>query len=179
MTAGMFDGVFDVSRRVLPITAAIGGTIVVFSTVLPWYSFDVVLPAGRVIHIFAVTATQWGFTTLAPILELAGALAALLIAGLVPRPAANVTVALIGLAIFVYGLVRCFVVPSLGVELLPGGVPAVTQLEGGSFIALLGGGILLLGALGDLLTFPATHEGGSRLSRGWRVGRSVPPARVG
>ena len=62
-----------------------------FSTVLPWYSFDVVLPAGRVVHIFAVTATQWGFTTLAPILELAGALAALLIAGLVPRPAANVT----------------------------------------------------------------------------------------
>ena len=70
-------------------------------------------------------------------------------------------------------------VPSLGVELLPGGVPAVTQLEGGPFIELLGGGILSLGALGDLLTFPAAQEGGSRLSRGWRVGRSVPPARVG
>ena len=147
---------------------------------LPWYSFDVVLPAGRVIHIFAVTATQWGFTTLAPILELAGALAALLIASLVPRPAANVSVALIGLAIFVYGLLRCFVVPSLGVALLPGGVPAaVTQLEGGPFIELLGGGILLLGALGDLLTFPAAHGAGSRPSRGWRVGRSVPPASVG
>jgi hypothetical protein len=175
----MFDDVFDDSRRVLPITAAIGATIVVFSTVLPWYSFDVVLPAGRVTHIFAVTVTQWGFTTLAPILELAGALAVLLIAGLVPRPAANVSVALIGLAMFVYGLVRCFVVPSLGVELLPGGVPAVTRLEGGPFIELLGGGILWLGALGDLLTLPAAQQGGSRLSRGWRVGRSVPPPRVG
>jgi hypothetical protein len=50
----------------------------------------VVLPAGRVVHIFAVTVTQWGFTTLAPILELAGALAALVIAGLIPRPSANV-----------------------------------------------------------------------------------------
>jgi hypothetical protein len=175
----MFDDAFDDSRRVLPITAAIGGTIVLFSTVLPWYSFDVVVPAGRVTHIFAVTATQWGFTTLAPILELAGVLAALLIAVLVPRPAANVSIALIGLAMFVYGLVRCFVVPSLGVELLPGGVPAVTRLEGGPFIELLGGGILLLGALGDLLTRPAAQEGGAPVSRGWRVGRSVPPARVG
>ncbi len=175
----MFDRVFNDSRRVLPIIAAIGGALVVFATVLPWYSFDVVLPAGRVVHIFAVTAAQWDFTTLAPILELAGALAALLIAGLVPRPAANVIIALIGLAIFVYGLVRCLVVPSLGVELLPGGLPAVTQLEGGPFIELLGGGILLLGALGDLLTLPAAQEGGSRLSRGWRVGRSVPPARAG
>jgi hypothetical protein len=70
-------------------------------------------------------------------------------------------------------------VPSLGVELLPGGVPAVTQLEGGPFMELLGGGILSLGALGDLLTFPAAQEGGSRLSRGWRVGRSVPPAGAG
>ena len=69
--------------------------------------------------------------------------------------------------------------PSLGVELLPGGVPAVTQLEGGPFMELLGGGILSLGALGDLLTFPAAQEGGSRLSRGWRVGRSVPPAGAG
>ena len=175
----MFDRVFDDSRRVLPITAGIGGTIVLFSTVLPWYSFDVVLPAGRVIHIFAVTATQWEFTTLAPILELAGALAALLVAGLVPRPAANVSIALIGLAILVYGLVRCFVVPSLGVELLHRGVPAVTQLEGGPSIELLGGGVLLLGALGDLLTLPAAQEGGPRLSRGWRVGRSVPPASAG
>ena len=36
MTAGMFDGVFDDSRRVLPITAAVGGIIVLFSTVVPW-----------------------------------------------------------------------------------------------------------------------------------------------
>jgi hypothetical protein len=175
----MFDGVFDDSRRVLPVTAAIGGTLVGFSTLLPWYSFEVVLPAGRVVHVFAVTVTQWDFTTLAPILELAGALAALLIAGLVPRPPANVIIALIGLAIFVYGLVRCIVVPSLGVELLPGGVPAVTQLEGGPFIELLGGGILLLGALGDLLTLPAAQAGGSRRSRGWGVSRSVPPAGAG
>jgi hypothetical protein len=133
----------------------------------------------RVIHIFAGTATQWDFTTLAPILELAAGLAALLVAGLVPRPAANVTSHSSAWRSSFTALCAAFVVPSLGVELLPGGVPAVTQLEGGPFIELLGGGILLLGALGDLLTLPAGQEGGPRLSRGWRVGRSVPPARAG
>ena len=133
----------------------------------------------RVIHIFAGTATQWDFTTLAPILELAGALAALLIAGLIPRPAANVTSQSSARRSSFTALCAAFLVPSLGVELLPGGVPAVTQLEGGPFMELLGGGILSLGALGDLLTFPAAQEGGSRLSRGWRVGRSVPPAGAG
>jgi hypothetical protein len=120
--------------------------------------------------------TQWDFITLAPILGFAGALAALLIAGLVPRPAANVTSPPSAWRSSFYGLVRCFVVPSLGVELLPGGVPAVTQLEGGPFIELLGGGILLLRALGDLLTFTAAQEGGSRLSRGL-AGR--PPSTPG
>ena len=78
MTAGMFDGVFDDSRRVLRITAAIGGTIACSTRSCPGTRLTWCFPRTRVIHIFAVTATQWDFTTLAPILELAGALAALL-----------------------------------------------------------------------------------------------------
>src|SRR5690242_9819390 len=139
MTAGMFDGVFDDSRRVLRITAAIGGIIVLFSTVLPWYSFDVVLPADpRHPHLcghgYPVGLHHAGAD---PGARRSPGRAA----HRRPCPATGCQrdIALIGLAIFVYGLVRCFCGAQPRVELLPGGVPAVTQLEGGPFIELLGG----------------------------------------
>jgi hypothetical protein len=162
----------DNPRVFLPLTAIIGAVLALFSTFLPWYSFQVILPVARVVHIFSVTTTLWGFTTLAPILIIAGAVVALLVAGLASPPISDAVVGLIGLAFFVYGIVRCFAVPNLGVELLPGGVPAVTQLEGGPFVELVGGLMLVLGALGDLLAAPAdaTYAGPRR----WRGGRSTP-----
>jgi hypothetical protein len=168
----------DDSRGVLPITVTIGAGMALFATLLPWYAFQVVLPVGRVVHIFAVTTTLWGFTTLAPILIIAGAVAALPIAGLVTRPVSNVIVTLIGLAIMAYAIVRCFDIPSLGVQVVPGGVQATTQIEGGPFIELSGGLMLVLGALGDLLAAPAGAAGGSRYSGRWRRGTSVHPPHV-
>jgi hypothetical protein len=165
----------DDSSRVLPLTVAIGGSMTLFATFLPWYSFEVVLPVGRVVHIFAVTTTLWGFTTLAPILIIAGASAALVLATLLSRPLSNVVIALIGLAIFVYAIVRCFDIPNLGVQVLPGGIQAVTQLEGGPFIELSGGLLLVLGALGDLLAAPVAAGDGSRFPGRWRSRTSVPP----
>jgi hypothetical protein len=148
----------------------------VLATFLPWYSFQVILPVSGVVHIFAVTTTLWGFTTLAPILIVAGSVLALLLAGLVSRPVSNVVVALIGLAIIAYGIVRCFDVPNLGVNILPGGLEAITQLEGGPFIILSGGLLMVLGALGDLLTVPAGDVAGRRrLSGRWRRGTSMSP----
>jgi hypothetical protein len=166
----------DDSTRILPITAAIGASMALFATFLPWYSFQVVLPVGRVVHIFSVTTTLWGFTTLAPTVIIAASFAAFVLAILGPRPLVNVIVVLVGLGILVYGIVRCFDIPTLGVQIVRVGVPATTQLEGGPFIMLSGGLLLVLGALGDLLTAPAGVAGGSRFSDRWRSGTRVPPS---
>ena len=79
----------------------------------------------------------------------------------------------------VYSIVRCFDIPNLGVQTLPGGLRAVTQLEGGPFIELSGGLLLVLGGLGDLLTAPAGLADSSRFSRRWRSGASMPPHATG
>jgi hypothetical protein len=166
----------DDSRNTLRITVTIGAAMALFATVLPWYSFEVVLPVAGIVHIFAVTATLWGFTTLAPILIIVGAFVAMLLAGFVSRPLANVVIVLIGLALVIYAVVRCFDIPSLGVPLVRTVVPATTQLEGGPFITLSGGLLLVLGALGDLLTAPTGMGAGSGLSARWRGRSPVPPS---
>jgi hypothetical protein len=153
---------------------AIGGSMALFSTFFPWYAFEVVLPTARVVHIFAVSTTLWALTTLAPILIIVGAFVALIAIVLAPRPLAHIIVGLIGLAMIVYGVVRVFDVPDLGVQVLPGGVRAITQLEGGPFIELSGGILLVLGAVGDLLGAPIGAT--SPTARRWRGPSSVPPA---
>ena len=71
----------DDARLMLPYLAFAGPVTVMMalmnaqhrfalSTFLPWYSFQVILPVARVVHIFSVTTTLWGFTTLAPIIRL-------------------------------------------------------------------------------------------------------------
>jgi magnesium-transporting ATPase (P-type) len=101
----------DDNTRILPITATIGASMVLFSTFLPWYSFEVVLPVQRVVHIFFVTTTLWGITTLAPIVIIAASFAAFVLSIFGPRPVANVIIALVGVGILAYGIVRCFDVP--------------------------------------------------------------------
>jgi hypothetical protein len=166
----------DDNTRILPITATIAVSMVLFSTFLPWYSFEVVLPVQRVVHIFFVTTTLWGITTVAPIVIIAASFAAFVLSMIGPRPVANVIIALTGVGVLAYGIVRCFDVPVLGVQIVRGGLPASTQLEGGPFIELSGGLLFVLGALGDLLTAPAGAAGGSRFSSDrWRSGPSVIP----
>jgi hypothetical protein len=163
----------DDNTRILPITATIGASMALFSTFFAWYSFEVVLPVRRGVHIFFVTTTLWGITTLAPIVIIAASFAAFVLSIIGPRPLANVIIALVGVGILAYGIVRCFDVPALGIQIVRGGLPASTQLEGGPFIELSGGLLFVLGALGDLLTLPAGAVGGSRFSDRWRSRPSV------
>lgn len=149
-------GLFGDTRAVLRGLAALGATFAVLATFFPWYVFEVVVPAGGVTHIFAVPITLWDLTTLAPILIVVAAVVALVCLAMVDSRVAGVVEALIGLGITVYALVRCFDVPALGVDALPPAVPrgggrAATQLAGGTFVAMAGGLMLLIGSLADLL----------------------------
>jgi hypothetical protein len=162
------------NRISLIIATAIGGGIALLSTVLPWYSFDVVLPVPGIVHVFAVGVTLWGFTTVAPILLLAGAVVALSVAVVADRRLAGAVVGLIGLGIAVYAVVRWIEVPNLGIGFLPGHLPAVTQVDSGPFAALAGGVILLVGAVADLVTSPAEARSRRSAFTG-QAGPSVPP----
>ncbi|MCW3032864.1 MAG: hypothetical protein JWM60_1209 [Solirubrobacterales bacterium] len=146
---------FDDTNLSSRLCAAIGATAALFATFLPWYSYEVVLPTTRTIHVFTVTATLWGLETLAPILIVVGAVVSLVLVGAaVPGRILGAIVGLIGLAILVYGIVRCFDIPNLGVVLLsPVGaarLSAITQLEGGPFVELGGGALILLGGIGAM-----------------------------
>jgi hypothetical protein len=170
-------------RRVLRAFAALGAGIAIFATFLPWYSFDVVLPAAGSVHIFAVTTTLWGLTTVAPILIVVGALVALIFIVAAEGPLSGVVTGSIGLAITIYALVRCFDVPDLGVQGVPpgtnGAIRAITSVEGGTFIELSAGFMLVAGAVGNLLPSLARPEGPGRSSHGGlRPGASMPPGQA-
>lgn len=142
------------TRAALRGLGILGATVAGLTTFLPWYVFEVVLPVGGVTHVFAVPITLWGLTTLAPILIVVGAAVALLCLSFVRARWASAVAAVIGLGISAYAVVRCFDVPSFGVDLLPAssGLPrAKTQLEGGPILAIGGGLMLLAGSLADLL----------------------------
>jgi lysylphosphatidylglycerol synthetase-like protein (DUF2156 family) len=163
------------------ICAAIGATVAVFATFLPWYSFAVVLPAPGTIGVFDVTSTLWGVTTLAPILIAVGAVGALTLVALADasRPAGVVTL-VIALAILVYGIVRCFVIPDLGVAAVTarGAVAAraATSLEGGPFVEIGGGLLLAIGAIGMLWPSALRYGRGER-AREWGGPTTAAPAR--
>jgi hypothetical protein len=171
----MFEDFKIVSR----VCGAVGASVALFATFLPWYSFEVVLPVrGTPLHFFAVTSTLWGFTTLAPILVVAGAIVALALLAVGEGRLTAIVTALIALAILVYAAVRCFDLPSLGVALVgPNGVvatKAVTVLEGGPFVAIAGGLMLAIGALGNLWPASSAVPGSERETRrGWE--REGPP----
>lgn len=154
------------TRIFQPVTIATGAAVAVIATVLPWYSFQVILPVARVVHIFNVTTTLWGFTTVAPIVIVVAAFAVLVLVMAAPPRSSAPVVVVIGLGLVVYSLVRCFTVPSLGVEILPNGLPAITQLEGGPFVELTGGLMIVVGAVGDLVGSTAGAPG-----RSWRARR--------
>jgi hypothetical protein len=146
------------TRALLRSLAALGATVAVLATFLPWYRFEVVIPPlGRVpAHIFSVPVTLWGFTTLAPILIVVAAVVAMTCITMIDGRVAGVVTGLVGLGILAYAIVRAADVPSLAVPGPAAAVHAVTRLDGGPFLALAGGLMLTIGALGDLA--PAGDE---------------------
>jgi hypothetical protein len=175
-------GMYTDTRALLRGVAALGATIAFLATFFPWYLFEVVFPTGRVTHVFAVSITLWNFTTLAPVLITLGAVVTLACLTLVASRWAGAVEALVGLGILVYAIVRGFDVPDLGVS--PGGrVDAATDVGGGTFLAIAGGLMVLIGSLGDLLLSPGEPEGaaetpepGARFERGApRPTRGVTP----
>jgi hypothetical protein len=163
------------TRMSLTLATAIGAAITLLSTVLPWYSFDVVLPVPGIVHVFAVTVSLWGVTTVAPILFLAGALVALFLAAAVDWRLAGAVIGLIGVGIAVYAIVRWVEIPKLGITLAPGPVPAITQVEAGPFAALAGGVILVVGAVVDLVTAPVGARSPRLQGHRREAGPRVPP----
>jgi hypothetical protein len=168
---------FEDVKIPLRLSAAVGATIALFSTFLPWYSFGVVFPANEVIHVFAVTTTLWGWTTLAPILIVVGAAVALVLTAAVDGRIPGLIVALIGAAITAYAIVRCFDIPNLSVR-GTSGTRSVTELEGGPFVAIAGGLMLVIGGIGELLVAPSQRERSPSISRGRWQGPSTPPHAV-
>jgi hypothetical protein len=127
--------------------------LAVIATFLPWYSFDVVVPTGPIVHIFAVPITLWGLTTVAPVLILVGGVVALVCLAMIDSRIAGIVEAVVGLGIVAYGIVRCFDIPNLGIHLtnVTAGIKPATVLESGPILSIGAGLMLLMGSLGDLL----------------------------
>jgi hypothetical protein len=150
----------DYTRSLLRSLGILGAILVVLSPFFSWYSYEVVVQSGRVTNIFDVAMTLWGLTTLAPILLSAGAVAALVVMTLVTSRAAALATALIGLGVVAYALVRCFDIPDLGVSALANRprVDAATSVDAGIFLAISGGALLVIAALGELLPSRAAES---------------------
>jgi hypothetical protein len=163
------------------VCAAIGAAVAVFATFLPWYSFAVVLPAPRTIGVFDVTSTLWGVTTLAPILIAVGSVVALTLVAIADdsRPAGVLTL-VIALALLAYGIVRCFVIPDLGVAAVTArgivAARAATSLEGGPFVEIGGAVLLATGAIGMLMPSASVYREAEQ-AREWGGPTTAAPAR--
>jgi hypothetical protein len=135
----------------------LGALVVVMSTFVAWYDFAVLFSVQQVVHQFVVPVDLWSLYPLAAALLCAGALACTWIVGVSSGRVAGAIASLLSLGVVVYAAVRILDIPGLAIDQLPPGlahaVEAATNLEGGPFLALLGGIMLSLGALGVL--FPA------------------------
>jgi hypothetical protein len=143
----------DTPRAGLRALAALGATLAVIATLLPWYAFDVVFATKRITHIFEVPITLWGLTTVAPIVITVASVIALICLTFVTTRVAGVVVGLIGLGIIGYGIYRCVNVPALGVKPVAGTgtAGAATVVESGPIFAMAAGLMLVIGSVGDLL----------------------------
>jgi hypothetical protein len=171
---------FDDVKIPLRLSAAVGATVAIFATFLPWYSFGGVFGTAEALHIVAVTTTLWGLTNLAPILIVLGGAVALIFTAVLDGRITGMVVSLIGLGIAAHAVVRLVEIPQLGIR-GPRGVRAVTELEGGPFVALVGGLMLLIGGVGELIvSSPNTPGAATWASRTrWQSSSTQPPHAVG
>jgi hypothetical protein len=137
----------------------VGAAIVVMATFVAWYDFQVALAVPGAV--FVVPVSLWSLYPAAAGLLCAGAAVVLLIVNvpsLSAQRAAGAVACALGAAITVYSAVRIFDIPDLGVFRVPrpgggaGALAANTDLDGGPFLALIGGFMLILGALPVLAT---------------------------
>lgn len=142
----------DTPRLGLRALGALGATLAVIATMLPWYTFDVSFATKGVAHTFAVPVTLWGVTTVAPVVIVVAAVAALLCLTFIDSPAAATVEGLIGVGIVVYAIFRLVDVPALGVNPVGSGTAqSATIIESGPILALGAGLMLLVASLADLL----------------------------
>jgi hypothetical protein len=147
----------DYTRSMLRLFGILGAGLVLFGTFVAWYSYEVVITAAPVAHVFVVPVDLWSLYPGAAALLVAGAVAIMVLVGvpaLAARRAAGVAAGLLGLGITVYAAIRCFDIPDLGVGPIGGALEAETNLDGGPFLALGGGALLILGSLPVLLPRP-------------------------
>jgi hypothetical protein len=140
----------DYTRSMLRLFGFLGGGLVVLGTFVAWYSYEVVITTAPVAHVFVVPVDLWSLYPGAAALLVAGAVAIMLLVGvpaLAARRAVGVAAGLLGLGITVYAAIRCFEIPDLGVGPIGGALEAETNLDGGPFLTLAGGALLVLGSL--------------------------------
>jgi len=154
------------SSRTTHVLAIVGAVVVFVATAISWYTRDVSFATNAAAVGFASSKsyTLWDLTTLAPVLLVIGAAAG---AGLVlftPSRSARVAGAiagLLGLGITAYCVVKLFDLPDFGPTgavnsflPVPGGAGvgvsahASTVLDAGPFVGILGGLLLVAGAVG-------------------------------
>jgi len=154
------------SSRTTHVLAIVGAVVVFVATAISWYTRDVSFAtnAAGVGYASSKSYTLWDLTTLAPVLLVIGAAVG---AGLVlftssgSARVAGAIAGLLGLGITAYCVVKCFDLPDFGPtgavnSFLPiqGGAGvgvsahASTVLDAGPFVGILGGLLLVGGALG-------------------------------
>jgi hypothetical protein len=142
----------DAPRAGLRALGALGATLAVIATMLPWYTFDVSFATKGIAHTFAVPITLWGLTTVAPVVIVVAAVVALLCLTFVDSPVAGFVEGVIGVGIIAYGIFRCVDVPALGVNPVGSGTAeSATVIESGPIFLLAAGLILLVSSVADLL----------------------------
>jgi hypothetical protein len=145
------------TRGMLRGIGVFGAVFAALATLLPWYAYEIVLPVAGVTHVFVVPSTLWTEYSLAATLIVIGAVVALVCISLVRAMWSGVVVCLIGVGTAVYAVVRALDVPDLGVNVVPNlPVQAATTVEGGTYVAVVAGLMVMAGALPDLL--PARWE---------------------
>jgi hypothetical protein len=146
--------------------AIVGAVVVFIATAISWYTHDVSFATSvdGVGYASSKSYALWDLTTLAPILlVVAAALGAGLLLFSTPeagRAAASVA-GLFGLAIVAYCVVKCFDLPDFGPTgdvkgflPVPGGAGvaasahASTVLNAGPFVGIVGGLLMVAGAIG-------------------------------
>jgi hypothetical protein len=160
----------------------LGGLAVAVSTLIAWYDFEVVLGTRRIPALLEVPVDLWNQNTLAAAVLLGAGLVAMALLVVPPAVAPrwpSAVASLIGLGVVAYALVKCFNTPDLGIRSgARPGVQARTYVDGGPLLAVVGGTMIVLGALVVLVgarpveTSAAT--GAPLRRRGGRRRRSAP-----
>jgi hypothetical protein len=153
------------------LVAFAGAVLVVLSTLVSWYAYDIqgVAADGVATPVFSAGADLWRlYAPWAAALVVAGGVGALalLVPARMRRVAACVAIAA-GVAIGVYAIVRLFDVPALGADSLVlnrngSSMVAGTAVDGGAFLALVGGAVLAVGGTLGLAATPARGRAGAR-----------------